>query len=507
MAQKVLSYEYEIEDGKSGLTSVGGLPTYLDLASASGLMRSIDKHLKIRIGDQGWTDRQIALSLIALNLAGGDCVDDIEKLEADEGFCRIFRKAEIQGLTRKGRRDMKRRWRKERKRTVPSASVIFRYLSNFHDKEQEKLRVKGKSFIPAANGHLRAFSRINGELIGFEEVGKTEDTATLDMDATITETRKDNALYSYKGEKAYQPINTYWYERGVMLHTEFRDGNVPAGYEQLRVLKEALSYLPSGIKKVRLRSDTAGYQHDLLQYCDKEDNKRFGRIEFAIGCDVTQEFRKAVAEVPEKDWTPFYREVNGKLQETQRQWAEVCFVPNKIGHSKKGPAYRYLATREEVKQPELPSMEKSDEEFLFPVMRMKDLRYKVFGIVTNMDWAGDVLIPWLYQRCGKSEEAHAAMKNDFAGGQFPSGDFGENAAWWWIMILAYNLNVLMKRLVLGESWLNKRMKAIRFALINIAGRVIEHSRRLFIRISGNNPSSELLIEARGRIVSLAEASG
>ena len=222
---------------------------------------------------------------------------------------------------------------------------------------------------------------------------------------------------------------------------------------------------------------------------------------------MTQEFRKAVAEVPEKDWTPFYREVNGKLQETQRQWAEVCFVPNKIGHSKKGPAYRYLATREEVKQPELPSMEKSDEEFLFPVMRMKDLRYKVFGIVTNMDWAGDVLIPWLYQRCGKSEEAHAAMKNDFAGGQFPSGDFGENAAWWWIMILAYNLNVLMKRLVLGESWLNKRMKAIRFALINIAGRVIEHSRRLFIRISGNHPSSELLIEARRRIVRLAEASG
>ena len=55
---------------------------------------------------------------------------------------------------------------------------------------------------------------------------------------------------SYKGEQAYQPINTYWYERGVMLHTEFRDGNVPAGYEQLRVLKEAaLGYLPAGSKK------------------------------------------------------------------------------------------------------------------------------------------------------------------------------------------------------------------------------------------------------------------
>ena len=25
------------------------------------------------------------------------------------------------------------------------------------------------------------------------------------------------------------------------------------------------------------------------------------------------------------------------------------------------------------------------------------------------------------------------MKADLAGGKFPSGDFGENAAWWWIL--------------------------------------------------------------------------
>jgi hypothetical protein len=291
------------------------------------------------------------------------------------------------------------------------------------------------------------------------------------------------------------------------VHTEFRDGNVPAGHEQLRVLKEALEYLPAGVAKVRLRSDTAGYQHDLLRYCDTEDNKRFGKIEFAIGCDVTREFRKAVLEVKEEDWQSLLREVNGKSVETGRQWAEVCFVPNKIGHSKKGPAYRYLATREALKQPELPGMEKTEEELPFPTMLIQDQRYKVFGIVTNMDWAGALLIAWLYQRCGKSEEAHAAMKTDFAGGRFPSGDFGENAAWWWIMVLAYNLNVLMKRLVLGEAWINKRMKAIRFGIINIAARVVEHSRRLLVRVSGNHPSGSLLIGMRHRIALLAEASG
>ena len=40
------------------------------------------------------------------------------------------------------------------------------------------------------------------------------------------------------------------------------------------------------------------------------------------------------------------------------------------------------------------------------------------------------------------------MKEDLAGGKLPSGDFGENAAWWGIMLLALNLNAAMKRLAL-----------------------------------------------------------
>jgi hypothetical protein len=46
--------------------------------------------------------------------------------------------------------------------------------------------------------------------------------------------------------------------------------NVPAGYEQFLVRKEALDMLPEGVTKVYLRSDTAGYQHDLLDTARKE---------------------------------------------------------------------------------------------------------------------------------------------------------------------------------------------------------------------------------------------
>ncbi len=100
------------------------------------------------------------------------------------------------------------------------------------------------------------------------------------------------------------------------------------------------------------------------------------------------------------------------------------------------------------------------------------------------------------------------MKEDLAGGKFPSGDFGENAAWWWVMILALNLNQMMKRLVLGEKWVSKRLKAIRFSLINLPGRVIEGSRRLTVRLSKNHPSLDWLVEIRSRIAGLVpEPSG
>jgi hypothetical protein len=501
MAQGVLPYKYEEEKNYAGMTAMAGLPIYLDLASVLGMGECIRDHLHVRESDQGWTDEQAVVSLVLLNLAGGDCVDDMRILEKDEGFCRLLRRVETKGQTRQQRRAMERRWRKERHRSVPSPSALFRYLEPFHDAEQEKKRQVGKAFIPAPNEHLQGFPKTNRDFVASIQRRHPEEEATLDGDATLVETQKKEALFSYQGYKAYQPYNVWWAEQGVVLHTEFRDGNVPAGYEQLRVLQEALEMLPQGVRKVYFRSDTAGYEHDLLRYCEKGQNKRFGRIEFAIGVDVTKEFKKAAAEVEESEWEALWKEVRGEKTKTNIQWAEVCFVPNAISRSKDDPVYRYLAIRELLEQPELPGMERHVE-LPFPTMNMEKKRYKIFGIVTNRDLEGSELINWQHKRCGKSEEAHSIMKEDLAGGKLPSSSFGENAAWWWIMILAFNLNSAMKRLVLEQSWAARRMKAIRFSLIGLPGRVVEHARGLILRLVKNHPSLEVLVNARQRIMEL-----
>lgn len=504
MPQVVLPFRYEVETSCAGMTALAGLPTYLDLACVAGLGESISRHVRARPGSQGWTDAQTVLAITLLNLAGGDCVDDLEALNADDGFAQVLRRTEARllGLPRRERRALERRWRKERRRAVPSPSAARRYLEMFHAPEEEARRVlANKAFIPAPNEHLQGLVRVNADLLAFVQSRSPQRTATLDQDATLVASNKQEALYCYKGLSGYQPLNTWWAEQELVAHSEFRDGNVPAGHQQLRVLQEALVCLPDGVDKVYLRSDTAGYQWELLKYCAEGKSERFGVIEFAVGVDVTPEFKRAVAQVPRGDWRVVHREVDGKLEETGQQWVEVCYVPNEVARTKDGPEYRFLAIREPLAQRELPGVEQ--QTLPFPTMDFGDDRYKLFGVVTNRKIPGDELIRWHRQRCGKSEEVHAVMKDDLAGGKLPSGRFGVNAAWWLMMILALNLNSAMKRLVLGQGWVAKRMKAVRYLVINLPGRVVRRSRELIVRLAAGHPSTDLLVAMRSTIRHLA----
>ena len=498
MAQGILGFQYEAEASTAGLTSLAGLPVYLDLIHACGLVGAIREHVRVA-GMQGWLDLQMVLALIFLNLAGGECVEDLERLEGDSGFAAVLQAIERDLLSRAERRSLKSRWRRARERVVPSPSAASTWLEHFNDPAAPKA-VAGTAVIPAVTAALQGLWRVNQVLLGFIQKHSPSSTATLDMDATLIETHKRDALPCYKGFKAYQPLNSWWAEQGAMLYSEFRDGNVPAGHEQLRVLRDCLPYLPADVSKVSLRSDTAGYQEELLLYCGEGKDERFGVIDFAIGADVTPPFRAAVLATAETEWKPLVRMFDGKPQETGQEWAEVCYVPNWAGHSRNRADYRFLAIREPLAQ--LPLGDAGQLPFPTQDFGSKGT-YKLFGVVTNRKSAGDQVIWWLRERCGKSEEVHSVMKSDLASGQMPSGLFGANAAWWALTIIAHNLNATMKRLVLGKEWATKRMKALRFRLISLPGRVISHARQLIIRLGAEARALETILNARHAIRALA----
>ncbi len=492
MTQSALPFQYQTEKTDSGLTGFAGLPLYLDLARQSGFVQYISQTLKTKT--RGWTDAEMILSLILLNLAGGDCISDIERLEQDAGFRTLLMQFSTHGMKRKERRAFEKRWRKEKSRGLPSNAAIHRYLPKFHSAEEEAKRVEGTAFIPEPNANLITLMSLNQPLIACIQQQSPSSVATLDQDATLTNTYKRNALYCYKGFKAYQPFNTFWAEHGMLLHSEFRDGNVNAGFEQLRILKETLSLLPSDVNHAYLRSDSAGYQEDLIRYCAEGNDPRFGVIPFAIAARVSAGIKKEAQSLDEKHWHPIYQEdADGTKIKTNQEWVDICFVPEWAVRSK--ASYRYLAIREVMK----PVKTKGDEEPDLPFQTMTSDRvtYKLFAVVTNRDMDGSDLIQWHRKRCGKSEHVHSTQKEGLAGGQLPSNLFGANAAWWAIMVLSFNLNRLMQIAVLPKDLKESKMKALRFHIIQLPGRVIHHARQVFVRVESH--CCELLQLIRGKI--------
>ena len=199
------------------MTALSGLMTYLELMQAAGLRSSVERHVRLRETGQGWTDSQIVISLILLNLAGGESVMDLDVLDKDTGLCRVLGEVETFGMTRRERRALDNRWRVERRRSVPSESAVFRYLERFHDADEEAKREAHKAYIPSPNEALEGLGKVNAELVGFVQSRSPHTEATLDMDATLVETRKQEALHSYKGYRAYQPLTTPYGATGQAL--------------------------------------------------------------------------------------------------------------------------------------------------------------------------------------------------------------------------------------------------------------------------------------------------
>jgi hypothetical protein len=83
---------------------------------------------------------------------------------------------------------------------------------------------------------------------------------------------------------------------------------------------------------------------------------------------------------------------------------------------------------------------------------------------------------WSRERCGTVEMAHSVMKRDLAAGVMPSGRFQANAAWHRLNVLTNNLLCAMKILALPRKMELMRPEALRYRLLNLAGRVVRSGR-------------------------------
>jgi len=465
ISQGLLPFHLIEDNSKIMMTSFAGVPLVIEAFRALGLRASVQKHLPLLKRQGKYEEADYVESFVSVFCAGGDCVDDFELLRGDEGLRAL-------GLR------------------VPSPEAARWFLNAFHEEEALEERVVSKGFIPEETTLLQGLAQVNRDLIRKVVIQEAPWKATIDLDSTLIESHKREAYMTYLGEKGYHPVIAYWAEQDLTVADEFRDGNVPATMALLPVLQEAISALPKTVRLVRFRSDSAAYVHELLDWCRKEIPGR-PRIEFAISAEVSDRLRVAIEAVAEENWKPLRKVTDQGWVVGRKEWAEVEYIPTHPSHNKQMKPDRYLAIRIRPAQGELYQDGQS---------------FHYFAVVTNMwSWDGEKLLRWQRERCGTVEKVHDVLKNDLAGGVLPSKRFFANATWWRLNLLAYNVFSVMKRKALPVSWWPTRLKALRFHLLCIAGRVIEHGRRLFLKIAKHHPSFLLYKEARKKLFIFSSA--
>lgn len=289
----------------------------------------------------------------------------------------------------------------------------------------------------------------------------------MDQDATIIESRKQEALRTYEGERGYQPMLAVWAETNLVLADEFRDGNVPAMMDPLTVAKQAFAALPETVTTYYYRGDSACHESDLINWLREENRAEGprGRIGFAISARMSEALNKAIGQVPEEAWAAY-----GPPHPVEiRECAEVSFVPGEKSEHKDTQPLRYVAIRIRQRQ----------ESLLADGSKVKH-----FAVVSNIrEWKASRLIEWHREKAGTVEAVHDVLKNELAAGVMPSKYFGTNAAWLRLAAIAHNVMTALKRLALPAELLTARPKRLRFLIFNTPGRLVHHARRIVLRLA------------------------
>lgn len=456
-----LLFEIDSEPLPETLTAWGGVALVVQAFRSLGLPASVRQHVHIKERERGYDEAAMVESFVVLNAVGGDCVEDFAHLRKDEGLKEMIGHG------------------------IPSPEAARQFLYHFHEEKKIEAAKQGRgpeqiAYIPEETEALARLGRVNRDLVQ-ELVKRCPDQriATVDMDTTIIESRKQEALRTYEGGRGYQPMLAVWAEMDVVLADEFRDGNVPAMMAPLPVAQQSFAALPGSGMSYYFRGDSACHEKELMQWL--RDEQRLsgpqGFIGFAVSARMSDALHQAILRVKDEDWRAY-----GKPHATEiRECAEVDFVPADKSEHKDAKPLRYVAIRI-----------RSQQETLFA----DGSKVKHFAIVGNIwDWSAERLIQWHREKAGTVEGIHNVVKNELAGGVMPSKYFGANAAWLRLVVIAHNVLTALKRLALPAELLRARPKRLRFLIFNTAGRLVRHARSLVLRLAATVEEIALWREA------------
>lgn len=244
--------EYEVCD--LPITSLGGLPVIWDLTESLGLEELFTRNLKVKIRQRGYSEYQMAMAIILTFIAGGESLEDADKIRLDEV---------VSGSP------------------FPHSTTVGDFLRRFDGDEV-----------------IAAIDEINDEINRRFLTQADYDSLTLDADATIIEAggkQRQGVSMAYNGKIGFQPLLLFAAEPGLLLAKDFRPANVHPGAEVISLMERALTVIPEGTK-LHFRSDSACYDKAVVSYCESNN------MSFTIAADMTTALRAEVESLAGVAW-------------------------------------------------------------------------------------------------------------------------------------------------------------------------------------------------------------
>ena len=416
MARTVLPFKLAATE--EPMTAQSGLALHGEFIQGLGFHRWLEQEMPKPGSKRGYGAVQHVLPFVLMLTGGGRSLEDLRMIHQDKGLRRLLHLD-----------------------AVPST-----------DAAGDWLRRSG------AGEGLAGLDRVNRRIVA-QRLRKVGHTAhTLDIDATQIVAEKRDAAWTYKGERGYMPMVGHLAEAGVVIHDDFRAGNVAPASANLGFVKACEARLPKGHTLTAVRADSASYQADLFNDCEKTGKT------FAIGGRLDAPTLAAIAAIPESAWTHY----------------TDCAVAETVH-----------------------SMEHTDKAFRLIVVRyhhqaelLEEDRPRYHVIASNRSGStADVLI-WYRQRGEHSENGIKELKIGFGMERMPCGQESANAAFFRIGVIAHNLFVLFKHSALGEGWQRHRIATVRWRLFQVPGRLVRHAGAWVLKVAADVAEDFAAIRSR-----------
>jgi hypothetical protein len=223
-------------------------------------------------------------------------------------------------------------------------------------------------------------------------------------------------------------------------------------------------------KRLRFRSDSAGYQSDLVKLCEEHD------AQFTITARKDAAVLEAIGAIPKKAWrtydSPAYPNRPTEIAETVHAFGDPGVK-----------AQRLIVLRWMPEQPELLDAD----------------RYRYHAVMTNFEEGAEAVLDFHRQRQDESENTNKEVIATGLG-KLPCGEIMANAAFFQIVLLTAVVISGLKYLVLPEGWRTLTIATLRYRLIRLAGLVQRRARSLWLKIPQGYAFRTVFEEARYRVL-------